>query len=386
MNYSTNIEELTRSVFGCLHCNGCHYGDWPNLKEICPIYSHENTFTHTAGGLMYLAKALIKGQLEYSQHLSDLVYTCTACRACDSQCMVMRAANPDMALSDIIRLMKYEMVKRDLVPERLKPSLKAVKEHGDLHAAGDAEPKIPASIRDDKSDTVLYAECYHQGGQAEVMDDAVGLLAKIGKKVAVFADGGCCGSSLFDHGFWDQLPKLVNEKADKMKAYDGKTFLYVNPHCQEFTTNRYSLIAEEFEGVKGQHISEVLAEALKDGTLKPKNGKKIKVAYHDPCMLGRGLGVTEPPREALAALDGVEVVEMDRNRQDSFCCGSKGNDGYFDGYRDATAKERIREFEDTGADIMITACHYCKTQFQRAYGDKKDKVKDLCEFVSERVE
>jgi len=122
MKYAENLAELERSIAGCLHCNSCHYGHWPENKEICPIYSRDHTFTHSAGGLMYLAKALLRGQLEYSQHLSELVYSCTACRGCDDQCLMMRAANGYMPLSDIIRLMKHEMVKRELVPERVPAS------------------------------------------------------------------------------------------------------------------------------------------------------------------------------------------------------------------------------------------------------------------------
>lgn len=385
MKYSEDLAELERSVAGCLHCNSCHFGNWPENKEICPIYSRDHTFTNSAGGLMYLAKALLRGQLEYSEHLSELVYSCTACRGCDDRCTMMRAANGYMPLSDIIRLMKYELVKRDLAPENLNWIRNRMERHGDLCASDNIRPMVPESIRDDDSDTVLYAACFHHGPQAKVFSSAVSLLEKMRQRVSVFADDGCCGSTLFDHGFWDDLPRLVNQKAEKMQARDGRTFLFVNPHCQEFTTNRYPIIAEDFAGIRGRHISELLADALKDGRLKGKAGRKVKVAYHDPCMLGRGLGITEPPREALSCLDGVELVEMDRNRQNSFCCGSKAAGEYVPDYRNETARERIAEFEDSGADVLITACHYCKTMFQGVLGEDAGRVKDLCEFVDGRT-
>jgi Fe-S oxidoreductase len=386
MEYALNLEDVHRSVAGCLHCNSCHYGDWPDNHVICPIYAADHTFTHTAGGLMFLAKALIRDQLEYTQHLSELVYTCSACRGCDDQCTMMRAANAYMPLSDIIRLMKYEMVKRELIPERIRSLYDKVREHGDLPNVGQQSgPQVPDEILDENSDVVLYGECFHGGGQWNVFENAISLLRKMQQPVAVFAEGGCCGSTLFDHGFWDQLPAVVQAKADRMKSYDGRTFLFVNPHCQEFTTNHYHLIASDFEQLKGQHISELLETALAEGKLRDAGGDPVTVSYHDPCMLGRGLGITEPPRNVLSALEGVEFVEMNRNRKDSFCCGSKAAGKYFDDFRERTAGERIDEFKETGADLLITACHYCKTIFQQALGDEKDRVKDLCEFVDERT-
>lgn len=386
MKYAENLAEVERSIVGCLHCNSCHYGHWPENHEICPIYSYDNVFTHSAGGLMFLAKALLRDQMEYTQHLSELVYTCSACRGCDDQCMMMRSANAYMPLSDLIRLMKYEMVKRDLIPERIRSMRKKVEQHGDLKGSAKAvQPVVPDSIKDDDAETVLYGECFHGGKQAEVFASAVNLLEKMQQPVALFAEGGCCGSSLFDHGFWDKLPELVENKSKKMKGFKGRTFVYVNPHCQEFTTNHYQLIASEHEPVKSQHISEVIADALKDKRLKKKKGEKVKVTYHDPCMLSRGLGITEPPREVLSSFDDVEVVEMKRNRQNSFCCGSKAAGTYFDDFRETTARERLREFEQTGADLLITACHYCKTIFRQALGSDKERVKDLCQFVDERT-
>lgn len=386
MQYAQNLAELERSVFGCLHCNSCHYGHWPENHEICPIYSADNTFTHSAGGLMYLARAVLKGQMEYSQHLAELVYSCTACRGCDDQCTLMRSVNAYMPLSDIIRLMKYELVKKDLVPERIRAQRNKVKQDGDLKNSGEqAIPKIPAAISDANSDTVLYAECFHGGGQWKVFEHAINLLEKIEQPVGLFAEGGCCGSTLFDHGFWDELPKLVKEKSAKLAAFEGKTMLYVNPHCQEFTTKHYDLIADDYTPGESKHISELIAGALNTGKLKQKAGEKVKVAYHDPCMLGRGLGIYEPPRAALASLENVELVEMKRNRENSFCCGSKGAGEYFANYRENTAGIRIDEFRATGADLLITACHYCKTIFQQAIGDEKDRVVDLCEFVDART-
>ena len=77
---------------------------------------------------------------------------------------------------------------------------------------------------------------------------------------------------------------------------------------------------------------------------------------------------------------------MDRNRENSFCCGARALANYYPNMSEDTARERVAEFEATGADLLITACAYCKENFQKVMpGGKKDNVKDLIEFVDERT-
>ena len=64
MKYAQTLEDLERAISGCLRCNRCHYGEWPENYEICPIFSRDRTYTYSAGGLMYLAKALLRDQLD----------------------------------------------------------------------------------------------------------------------------------------------------------------------------------------------------------------------------------------------------------------------------------------------------------------------------------
>jgi heterodisulfide reductase subunit D len=387
MKLTTKLENIRGSIYACLRCNGCTYGPWPENYAFCPIYERGQTFTSSAGGLLYLAKAILNRQMDYNPSLADLAFTCVACSACDGKCVVVRSINPEMALSDIIRLLRYELVKRGFVPEGpIKKMYEAVTKDGDLLGRRQGEIlKIPSKIRNEKADTLLIAECMHSDAQAKSFNFALHLLEKMKKSVAIFADPGCCGSTLYDFGFWDQLPTLVEAKWKKVKDFGKKKLLFVDPHCQEFMTNKYSKIIDNFNRFKGQHLSELLLDAFNKGNLKSKKMKKIRVSYHDPCFLGRGLGVYEPPRKVLAHLHGVELVEMERNREQSSCCGARGLGAYFEDFAKGTAEGRIKEFLETEADLLITACAYCKEIFQRVLGKEKERVKDLSEFVDERT-
>jgi Fe-S oxidoreductase len=334
---------------------------------------------------MYLVKGLAHKQLDFTQQVAELLSTCTSCAACDSRCGIIRSQAPYANPLDIVRLARYEGVKLGFIPEgRARKIAAEVKDTGDFGQKSDF--KLPAKINEAKADTIIFAECFHTPAENQIAEAAASVLEKIGEPAATFAEKGCCGSTLYDFGFWDQLAPLVEGQWKAMKELNGKTFTFLNPHCQEFIQKRYPEIVSDYTPVKGQHISQLLAEAFKAGKLKSKNGAAVKVSYHDPCYLGRGLGIYDAPREVIAALSGVELVEMERNRVNSFCCGARTLGNYMPDMPEWTAKERIKEFEATGADLLVTACPYCKDNFRKVLPDEdKGKVIDLVELVDQRT-
>jgi Fe-S oxidoreductase len=326
---------------------------------------------------MYIIKSLVDEQLDYSNSVAELAFTCSSCGACTDLC-----ARADGL--DIIRLLRHEVIKRGLIPEgRAKHTYDEVKKRGDFGEKSSLE--VPGKIRSDKADTIFFAECFHSGTQKQIVESAISLLAKIGNPVSIFSEEGCCGASLYDFGFWEQLEPLVKANWDKIKVFNDKQFVFINPHCQEFITKRYPELVPDYTSINSQHFSQLLADVFKEGRLKSKNIGNIKVSYHDPCYLGRRLGIYEAPREVLSSLDGVELVEMKRNREDSFCCGARALGNYFPGFPEENARKRISEFEETGADLLITCCPYCLEIFQNILGEDKGHVKDLVEFVDERT-
>jgi heterodisulfide reductase subunit D len=377
MKLTTELKDVRGTVSACLKCANCTTSGWPQEHQLCPLYSHDRCFAFCCGGFMYVIKSIADKQLDYSSSLAELAFTCTGCGACTDLC------NRYDGL-DMIRLLRHEIVKRGLVPGgKAKQIYDEVKHKGDF---GDKSSlKIPVKIKSDNADTAIFAECFHTGTQKRIYESAVKLLAKIGNPVSVFSEQGCCGSTLYEYGFWDELEPLVKANWEKMKAHKDKRFIFINPHCQEFVVNRYPELVPGYSGLKNLHFSQLLADAFKEKKLKSKNTGKIKVSYHDPCHLGRGLGIYDAPREVLSSLDGVELVEMERNREDSFCCGAGAVGNYFPGFPEENAMKRIKEFKETGADLLITCCPSCQEIFQKVLGEEKGQVKDLAEFVNERT-
>lgn len=387
MKLNTKLEDVRDITGSCLKCAVCTYGGWPDYFVLCPLYAREKSYAASLGGIVYVVRALLNGNIDYSSDVADLAFTCAGCGACDKLCYVLSCNKAKVSPSDVVRLLRAELVKKGWIPEgKIKEIYNQVTKTGDYVGAGqEATLKLPDRIRDEKADTVLFAECFHTKEQSKIFDSATRLLEKIGKPVSLFSEKGCCGSTLYDLGFWDQVGPIVEETWEKMKKLKAKEFIFINPHCQEFIANRYQKILSDYNGIKTRHLSELLLDSFSRGKLKSKKKEKVKVSYHDPCYLGRGLGIYEPPRKLLSYLDRVELVEMKRNRENSFCCGARGLGDYFTDFSEETAKERINEFLETKADLLITACPYCKEVFQRTLGSKQGRVMDLFEVVDERT-
>ena len=137
-----------------------------------------------------------------------------------------------------------------------------------------------------------------------------------------------------------------------------------------------------------QHISELLSDRMDKDGLSLREVKK-KVTYHDPCRLGRHLGVYEAPRDVLKAIPGMELVEMSRNREESLCCGTSAFTNC-DVYSKQIRVERLLEAKSTGAEVLITSCPKCQIHFKcamvskgKAKGpDVEIPVMDWAEFVA----
>jgi len=388
MKITATLEDVHRAVSLCLRCNMCSYAKWPDNSLLCPLYAYDQCYTYSPGGLVYLVRALLEGWIDYNPSMAELAFTCAGCGACDELCKIIPFPDPHAHLSEIVRLLRHQLVKQGLIPDgKIRGIYKKVQEKGDyLDGTQGVNLEIPQKIKDDSANMVLFAECFHTNTQREIYESALRLLEKIGKPISLFSDGGCCGSTLYDLGFWEQLGKLVEAKWEKMKDLEDKEFLFINPHCQEFVVRRYPEILPDYKGVKSRHFSEFLIDAFKEGNLKSRKLDKVKVTYHDPCYLGRGLGIYDAPREVLAFLDGVEVIEMKGNKANSLCCGARAKGNYFSDFSEKTAQRRLDAFWATEADLLITACPYCKEIFQKVLPtEDKGRVKDLIEFVDERT-
>jgi Fe-S oxidoreductase len=141
------------------------------------------------------------------------------------------------------------------------------------------------------------------------------------------------------------------------------------------------------------HYTEVLDELVQEGKLKFSKGLHYPVTYHDPCYLGRYNGVYDAPRRILRAL-GLKLVEMPRNRAQSYCCGAGGGRIWMEdtpGIKERPAENRIREAVSLGGvQVLVVSCPKDIVMFQDAIKTTGNEdmilVKDLSELVLEAMD
>lgn len=389
MRLDTKIDQVGKSTALCLKCNMCTYGEWPENYSLCPMYARDKIFTSSPGGLMYLVRALLENKMEYTPDLFNPAYGCINCRACDGICEIVPIPEPHVVPTEIIRLLRHELVKRGLISNGLiKKLYKEIKRERDF-SKKKIEIKIPESMKNKNSSNILFIEGSYPEGQKQIYSSALEVLQKIGLDVYVHRDEESCGADLYDLGFMDELKILLEKKSELINQLTGKNLIFIDPHTQEFVLRNWKQYVKTDKRLVGKHLSEVILRVLKRSKIRTKNIEKVAVSYHDPCILGRGLGIYEAPRKLIRFFKGVTLFELKRNRRNSYCCGAgDGTRGKaFPDYSEWIARERFEEFKETGADVLITSCPYCKDMFQRVLPPKqKRKVKDLIEFVNERID
>jgi Fe-S oxidoreductase len=139
------------------------------------------------------------------------------------------------------------------------------------------------------------------------------------------------------------------------------------------------------------HHSELISKLVSEGKINLRSeDKKSKITFHDSCYLGRYNNIYNEPRLPLKKLNGVELVEMDRNKDKGFCCGAGGGRMFLEETEGTRINiNRTEEAVRTEADTIASACPFCMTMMSDGLKslEKSDQVfvKDIAEIVLENT-
>lgn len=363
----------------CTRCGRC--------VELCPAVAAGEDFTPRD----YLA-----GLRSGDGLAAAAMWHCSTCRACEEHCP-LSISSPGLLTRERGKLVEEGV---ELPPEGIE-ALESIHKHKNpwgvpkrKKAAWVRKAKAPVLARLKRPVEILY----FTGCTAPVDTRAVGsvnALAKIFHAVeedwAVLADKEpCCGDAA---RVWGELGLYEECYAETVEAVTGqaKRIVTTSPHCSHTMTNLYPGLAQALDGETPDaaisHYSVFLAGLIESGRLKPGPAAMNRVTYHDPCYLGRWAGEFEAPRRVLAAVPGLELREMPRNRAGSLCCGGGGGRLFQDFEApDSPAAIRLREAAATGAQALVTACPICLIMFTDALKttglEGEIEVIDLAELVA----
>jgi Fe-S oxidoreductase/nitrate reductase gamma subunit len=215
-------------------------------------------------------------------------------------------------------------------------------------------------------------------------------LAKVLKTAGIdFAvlgmEEGCCGDPARRMGHELQFQIIAQQNIAIMKQYGVKKILTHCPHCLEVLKNEYPQLGGAFEVI---HHTELVGRLLSERKISFAKGIDQVVTYHDPCYLGRYNGIYEAPRKILGAIPQVKTVEMERCREQSFCCGGGGGHAWMEELVGRRINQmRLEQATLTQAQVVGLACPFCLQMFEDAIrgGESPLQAKDVVELLAQAL-
>lgn len=421
------LEDFAAEMDRCSQCSYCKWIPFDQVKswrfaKNCPSIAYHNFNSYSARGRYAIARSFIKGQSGYSDTVRKIVFTCMTCGSCDVSCKVCRY---NLEPLEMVRELKFRLVEDGQGLAEHRAIIESLnKEHNTMDQSKAArgewadELDVPR-LYAEKAEVLFHAGCrfsYDQELQ-ESARAAVLLLKKAGVDVGIMGEREmCCGGRVYSMGYRDEFTRFA--KAN-MQAWARAGVKTVVTSCADGYHAFKRLYPQLGSQVEVLHTVEFIDRLIKEGKLTFRSEVPLTVTYHDPCHLGRqgepyvpwdgvekkikgqivvyeprrpryngAWGVYDPPREILRSIPGVELVEMERIREYSWCCGAGG--GVREAYPEFsmwTASERIEEAKATGAEALVSACPWCERNFKDAVSALGDtlQVYDIVELVQKAV-
>jgi heterodisulfide reductase subunit D len=390
------LEKHIRGIYGCTRCGVCvhKYNTW-GTKRVCPIREHTAGLEpYSCRGRNQIARGVLEGTIELTPELAKVAYTCLLCGNCRQACgcIDLDTFKPLISQPDITKALRADLFAAGVeIPEGMRMFGENVeKTHNIL--GGPVKGRTNWLTPDIKvatdADTVFFPGCLAAYRSPEIAKATAKILNKAGIKFSILGEEEwCCGSPLIMTGQLRLAKKVAKHNVEQLK---GKKVITACAGCARCFREEYPKLMGKGYELNLVHMVELLPELVESGKIKFKahKGKKEIVTYHDPCELGRECGIYDQPRQVIQSIPGIELVEMERNRENTWCCGGGG------GVKAANyalsleiGKDKIPEALATGAKRVISACPSCKASINdaiRAMGKEAEiKAIDITELVAE---
>ncbi|MFX1379307.1 MAG: (Fe-S)-binding protein [Promethearchaeota archaeon] len=414
-----NELEYNQMIKRCLRCSICKWIPQLQIKSqkyatICPSIDMFNFHAYSAGGRIIIALMLEMGRIKPSQELVDIVYKCTECGGCAVSCKFLNTLEP---LEIIIKL-REKLVSLGYGPTpKQRQYIESIKEKNNPYN----EPHekrldwLPNDVKiDPNAKTLYFVGCTSSYRRKEIAIATARVMNAANYPFKILSDNEyCCGSPILKSGDKNSFIDQLNKNLDIIEKEKIETIVFSCAGCYDTFKVDYPL--ERDYKFKILHTTELFNEIIDSGQLNLIKEVPLTVTYHDPCHLGRCSepyevwdgdalqmmplvsinmpekpkrcgknGIYDSPRELLNKIPGINLIEMERIKEYAYCCGAGGGvKSAFPEFALETAKTRIEEAEDTGAEVIISACPFCSTNMKDGLSEKGSNLKfyDISEIL-----
>lgn len=317
---------------------------------------------------------------------AETLWACTTCRACMEACPVFVEHVPS-----IIDFRRYQVMELAEFPETMQEATRSLEARGHPYKGTQASRtdwyrylEVPEMANSSDVEYLFWVGCsaaLDERNQkiarafAELLNRAQVSYAVLG------SEEKCTGDPARRMGNEYLFEMMAKENIEVLDSYEVKKIITVCPHCLNTFKNDYPQFGGNYE-VK--HHSEFLEELLEAGHLNISKELKDSITYHDPCYLGRYNEVYDEPRLILEK-SGGEIKEMDKHKEESFCCGAGGGRAFAEETGTRINHLRAEQAVDTGASVVATSCPFCMTMMEDGVKAKSEGVKvlDIAELLAQ---
>ncbi|MCP4654292.1 MAG: (Fe-S)-binding protein, partial [bacterium] len=356
----------------CMQCGTC--------TSVCP-WNTVKSFSPRAL-LKYLSLGLDGVE-------DELLWNCVTCNTCVQRCP------RGVDLVDVMKASRAVMVEMGSLPPSFSGPLGSLRSDGNPwleHRRERVSWQDGLGIPEFCAETewLLFTCCTqaYDARNRKVAKALVELLSRAGLSFGSLKEKeSCCGDQGSKMGGAEVYDQLAEQNAALFKEHGVSRMIVASPHCFNAFTREYGDLSESIEIV---HHAPLLLRLVQEGRLVPAREVKKRVTYHDPCYLGRHNDIYDEPRALLAAIPGLDLLEMPRNREHALCCGGGGGGVWREVPIDERfAVSRIEEARETGAEYIVTACPYCTIMFEDAVKvlnlEEEFFVCDIAELLAESI-
>lgn len=339
----------------------------------------------------HVAEALSRPLLVGSITEEEL-WACTTCMACVQECPV------EIEHVDAIVGMRRSLVLNESrFPKEMQPMFQNLERNYSPWAfapsarADWAEGLGIPRLADKRSAKILFwvgcAGSYDQRYQ-KVARAFAEIMKMAGVDFAILGtEEKCNGDPARRAGNEYLAQMLITENVATLNSYGVKTIVTTCPHCFNIMKNEYPAFGGNYEVI---HHTDLIAGLIASNVIAPGRELREKITYHDSCYLGRYNKLYDSPREAIAAIPGVEFAEMERSRDKGFCCGAGGARMFMEETTGTRVNaERMREVLSLNVSTVATVCPFCMTMLTDGVKASERagivQVKDIAELVLESL-
>ena len=370
----------------CIKCSICY--------SACPAVIDERFLGPStyATNYRFISDSRDEGIDERLKPMAENVWLCTSCNSCTLFCP------KDVECSNSIVDEHSLMVETGVIPRTVKDVLTSVVRyhnpmgtHPSKRMDWAKDLKIKTFPMVTKADILYFVGCSpaYDPRNLEIARSMASIFNNLGVDFATLGnEEWCCGDHILRLGEKGLFEILAEHNMSMFEKFDADRIVTLSPHCYNTFKNDkpYS-----DAGLPVQHYTQFVAEAIENNKLKLSRAVNKKVTYHDPCFLGKRNEIFDAPRQILESLKGLELVEMKRVKENSFCCGGGAGRVWTE---DAAPEKRpcvnrVREALELAVEVIATACPFCITTLEDAVKvlDAEDKivVEDILELLKEAI-